>query len=136
MGTEFNVNTYATNVLKTALVSGSVRVNDKNNSTVLKPGEYLTCNEKGKKLSTLDTKSILSWRNGVYFFRNTPFREIADMIPRWFDIQVIIDDEELNNMPFTGQLDKSESLESFLAPIQYTSGINYTLRGKLLHIYK
>lgn len=136
LGTEFNVNTYTEGVLKTALVNGGVKVTGGEKSIVLKPGEYLTSTKNRQSLTALDTKSVLSWRNGVYYFRNTTFREIAAMIPRWFDVKVVIDNEDLKEMPFTGQLNKSEPLEVFLKPIQYTSDINYYYKDDVLHIHK
>lgn len=136
LGTEFNINTYTEGVLKTALVNGGVKVTDHNKSIVLKPGEYLTITKDQQSLTTLDSKSILSWRNGIYYFRNIPFKEIAAMITRWFDVKVVIDNTGLNDMPFTGQLNKSEPLEVFLKPMQYTSDINYYYKDNVLHINK
>jgi transmembrane sensor len=136
LGTEFNVNTYTAGVVKTALVGGAIKVSDQEKSVILKPGEYLTLTTTGESVTALDSKSVLSWRNGVYYFRNTPFREIAAVIPRWFDVKVAIDDADINELPFTGQLDKSASLEAFLQPIQYTADIKYYYKDNVLHIIK
>jgi ferric-dicitrate binding protein FerR (iron transport regulator) len=136
LGTEFNVNTYTPEVLKTALVNGVVQVSDRDKQVVLKPGEYFTKIGTHNKIVPLDSKAILSWRKGVYYFHNTPFREIAAMIPRWFDVQVVIDDDSLNDMPFTGELDKAESLDVFLKAMQYTSGILYKYNQGAMHFSK
>jgi hypothetical protein len=58
------------------------------------------------------------------------------MIPRWFDVQVVIDDDSLNDMPFTGELDKAESLDVFLKAMQYTSGILYKYNQGAMHFSK
>jgi ferric-dicitrate binding protein FerR (iron transport regulator) len=136
LGTEFNINTYTPEVLKAALVNGAVQVSTGGNQVVLKPGEYFTKIGAYNSIVPLDSKAILSWQKGVYYFHNTPFREIAAMLPRWFDVRVIIDDESLNDMPFTGELDKAESLDIFLKAMQYTSGIEYHNKDGVLHISK
>lgn len=134
LGTEFNVNTYTDAVLKTALIKGVVKVTAQKKSTILKPGDDLTLTANLQILTSLDSKSVLSWKDGVYYFRNTPFKEIAAMIPRWFDVKVVIDNEDINEMPFTGQLNKSEPLDNFLKPIQYTAGIEFYYKDDVLHI--
>lgn len=134
LGTEFNVNTYAADVLKTALVKGAVNVSSNNQVVHLNPGEELTWNKNEHTISALDERSTLSWIKGVLYFHNTPLSEIAKMIERWYGIPVQIDDNKLAAEPFTGNLDKSQPLDDFLIPMKGIVKMRCYYAGNVLHM--
>jgi ferric-dicitrate binding protein FerR (iron transport regulator) len=134
LGTEFNVNTYTPDVLKTALVNGSVNVSSNNEVVNLKPGEELTWNKNKHTISELEARSTLSWINGVLYFHNTPLAEIARMIERWYGVPVKIDNEKLAAEPFTGNLEKSQPLEDFLKPMKGIVNMRCYYEGNVLHM--
>jgi ferric-dicitrate binding protein FerR (iron transport regulator) len=134
LGTEFNVNTYVTDVLKTALVEGSVNVSSNNQVIHLKPGEELTLNKNQHSISELDERITLSWMQGVLYFHDTPLSEIAKMIERWYAVPVKIDDEKLGRETFTGNLEKSQPLEDFLKPMKGIVKMRCYYNGNVLHM--
>lgn len=134
LGTEFNVNTYVTDVLKTALVKGSVNVSSNNQVIHLKPGEELTWNKNQHSISELDERITLSWMQGVLYFHDTPLLEIAKMIERWYAVPVKIDDEKLGRETFTGNLEKSQPLEDFLKPMKGIVKMRCYYHGNVLHM--
>jgi transmembrane sensor len=134
LGTEFNVNTYTTDVLKTALVKGSVNVSHNNRVVHLKPGEELTWNKNEHTISALDERITLSWIQGVLYFHNTPLSEIAKMIERWYGVPVKIDDDKLAAELFTGNLEKTQPLEDFLKPMKGIVKMRCYYTGNMLHM--
>ena len=134
LGTEFNVNTYTVDVLKTALVKGTVNVSRQKEVIQLKPGEELSWNKNEHTISTLDERAALSWIRGVLYFHNTPLSEIAMMIERWYGVPVVIDDEKLAAEPFTGNLEKSQPLDDFLIPMKGIVKMRCYYKGNVLHM--
>jgi ferric-dicitrate binding protein FerR (iron transport regulator) len=134
LGTEFNVNTYAADVLKTALVKGAVSVSRHNEVIQLKPGDELSWNKNKHTISPLDERATLSWIRGVLYFHNTPLSEIAKMIERWYGIPVEIDDEKLAAEPFTGNLEKYQPLDDFLIPMKGIVKMRCYYKGNVLHM--
>ena len=134
LGTEFNVNTYTTDVLKTSLVNGSVNVSSNNQTVHLKPGEELTWNKNVHTISPLDERVTISWTQGVLYFHNTPLSEIAKMIERWYGIPVKIDDDKLAAEPFTGNMEKAQPLEDFLTPMKGIVKMRCYYAGNVLHM--
>ncbi|SFE45063.1 FecR family protein [Chitinophaga sp. CF118] len=134
LGTEFNVNTYTKDVLKTALVKGAVNVSFNNKVVRLKPGEELTWNKDEHTITELDERITLSWIQGVLYFHNTPLSEIALMIERWYAVPVQIDDNTLAAEPFTGNLEKTQPLDDFLKPMKGIVKMRCYYEGKVLHM--
>jgi transmembrane sensor len=134
LGTEFNVNTYTADVLKTALVKGSVNVSSHNQVVHLKPGEELTWYKNKHIISELDERITLSWKQGVLYFHNTPLSDIAQMIERWYGVPVKIDDNKLAAEPFTGNLEKAQALEDFLKPMKGIVKMRCYYEGNVLHM--
>ncbi|ACU60625.1 FecR family protein [Chitinophaga pinensis] len=137
LGTEFNINTYQQGKIKTALVNGAVAVAAGRQKVVLQPGkEAVVNNGENISIQEFESRSTLSWMKGIYFFYEAPVEDIARMIERWFDIQVVIDDPELNKVTFTGHLDKKKELDLFLTVLSNTGDIYYRYEGKVLHLSK
>jgi hypothetical protein len=136
LGTEFNVNTYTPDILKTALVKGSVNVSNGDKKVNLQPGDLITWGKGAYNISPLDTRTTLSWMQGIYYFNNTPLREIADVMSRWFDVRVVIDNPSLATMTFTGQLDKKLPLDTYLRVMQNIADIKFTYKDNILHVHQ
>ncbi|RYF97539.1 MAG: FecR family protein, partial [Chitinophagaceae bacterium] len=87
-GTRFNVSTYDTNKIQTALVEGSVTVRNRIKREIkLKPGyEAEFTGEAGFSTHPFDSVEVLSWMKGIYYFRNTPLKELSIVIKRWYDV--------------------------------------------------
>jgi len=134
LGTEFNVNTYVADVLKTALVKGSVNVSSNNQVIHLNPGEELIWDKHTPSISELDERVTLSWMQGVLYFHNAPLSEIAKMIERWYAVPVKIDDEKLAAETFTGNLEKSQPLDDFLKPMKGIVKMRCYYEGNTLHM--
>ncbi len=136
LGTEFNINTYKAGITSTSLVSGSVSTRSGQSTIVLKPGQEAVYTDRlGFTVQQFDHDLTLAWMNGVFQFDNTPLRDLAPVIKRWFGVNVIFDDPALANSPFTGVLDKHHDLAFFLRNISNTgAGIEYELDKETLHL--
>lgn len=134
LGTEFNVNTYNEDVLKTSLVKGAVNVGNAEQSYLLKPGQEITFGAGTHTIAPMDERATLSWMQGVLYFHNTPLAEIAEMIERWYGVEVVIDDPKLAKEPFTGNMEKAQPLEELLVPMKGVVNMRCYYKGDVLHM--
>jgi len=115
LGTEFNVNTYDSGVVKVALITGSVKLNTNADSTILKPGyEGMAVHSHSLKITQFDPEMVLSWREGIYEFGQTTLKEVCRILPRWYGINVVMDNETVGNKSFLGSIDRNKPLAKFL----------------------
>jgi ferric-dicitrate binding protein FerR (iron transport regulator) len=158
LGTAFNVRSYDNEKeTETSLVHGSVEVTLKNNpdkKIILKPSEKLLVKNGGpdssahsktidkireeeplivlSKMHILakDSSSIeTSWTKNRLAFDKDNLEEIALKIERWYNVQVIITDQSLNEEKYTG-LFEDETLEEVMDALQMTGDFHYTIRKK------
>ncbi|PWV51935.1 FecR family protein [Chitinophaga sp. S165] len=130
LGTEFNVNTYDAGQEKVALVEGAVKMITKENSLVLTPGNEGTyTKDKGIEVDRFSTRDCLSWRKGLYFFHNATFEEVSKILPRWFGVEVIIQNHETGNSRFTGFIDRNAPIAQSLDLLKETNAFNYVISG-------
>ncbi|NSL87753.1 DUF4974 domain-containing protein [Chitinophaga solisilvae] len=76
--------------------------------------------------------AVSNW--SVHVFHNATMQEVAELMPRWFNTPVVLDDPAVARKLFTGAMDKAQSLESFLQVLQYTTGVRYYFQDQTLHL--
>jgi ferric-dicitrate binding protein FerR (iron transport regulator) len=134
LGTTFNVNTYDSGRVKVSLVDGAVSFASADKKTVLKPGQAITyLDSEGSDVSSLNENELL-WIKGRYKLDNTPMSEITKVLPRWYGVQVVIDNNKIAEKRFTGTILKSEPLQEFLDAIKLTTGADSYYKDGVLHI--
>ncbi|MBD0825463.1 FecR family protein [Aestuariibaculum marinum] len=137
LGTEFNIKAYTDdeNVL-TTLVEGVVQVNKGNVKIKLKPGQQSVLDKLSKNVAVkyVDVASEVSWKDGVFSFKGKPLEEIMKTISRWYDVEVVFEDESLKDVSFKGVFRKGKSLEDILSIMKSTSINHYKIEGNIITI--
>ncbi len=132
LGTRFNINGYEDELsVKTTLVEGSVEVSaQKGGSTLLKPNQQSALTNTGKLTVTehADLEEAIAWKNGQILFRDTDIRDIMRQIARWYDVDVIYQDDIPERL-FDGGISRDSKLSSLLQILE-TSGIHFKVEGK------
>jgi len=138
LGTEFNLKAYKdeTNIY-TTLVEGKVVVsNAVNNSTHnLLPNQQSILNIESNKMkvSSIDVKSEISWKDGLFSFKEKNLKDIMKVISRWYDVDVVFQNKSLETIKFKGVLGKEQNIEDILSSIKTLSVINdYKVDGKTI----
>lgn len=127
LGTTFNIMAYDDeSYIETALVSGSVKVNE----TILKPGYKAQLSPEGTQVLNADLKAITAWKDGMFYFRNANLTTIMHQLQRWYDIDVVYKTTRTGD-EFTGQIPRNKPLEKVLEILQL-SGVNCTVEGRKL----
>ncbi|MFX1707227.1 FecR domain-containing protein [Chitinophaga sp. CC14] len=126
LGTEFNLNSYDPGTMMVTLVQGSVKVVTPKSQVTLKPGTTAIAGQK-EKISVEQNKDnqALSWRKGIYYFHNSDLKEIKEILERWYNLNIYIDNPDLLNQRFTGALDKTGEVSIFLDNLTAVTTIKY-----------
>lgn len=131
LGTEFNIKCYEDEPEKTSLVTGKVALHARNGKdTVLIPGKEAEINNGKFQIADFEEDVTLSWLKGIYVFNNQDLRHLQTIIKRWYDMEVIIEEETLANKRFTGTVEKNKPLEEFLNSLTKTSDVKFHVKNK------
>ncbi|WP_166437101.1 FecR family protein [Niastella caeni] len=136
LGTEFNIKSYNNESTFISLVKGSVAVtNAKGERVVLLPGEGVIAANGHSFLQKqqFDETTVLSWMQGLYFFRNEKLQQIAVVAERWFDVRVQLQDASLSGLHFTGAMDRNKPVNNFFNMLASSGDIRYEVKdGKVV----
>ncbi|WP_298738895.1 FecR domain-containing protein [uncultured Chitinophaga sp.] len=137
LGTSFNVNTYNEDRISVSLLEGAVKMQTQREAKILKPGQQTVYTpEKGLQLTTFDKEDVLAWQQGIYRFEDASLEEICQVIPRWYGIEVIIDNPQAAKQRFTGSFDRNQAVQASLERLKATELIDYDFDEEgVLHIH-
>lgn len=142
LGTTFSIQNYPENRESTvALTSGKVSVKNQVNlendfELFLDPGEMAVYHKTDEKVSKNEflSESVLGWKNGLLHFENNSFSEVKTKLERWYDVEIVVQEEIKNfDWHYSGQFD-NVSLEQVLEGISYTKSFVYRIEDKKVYI--
>ncbi|MHC0447539.1 FecR family protein [Flavobacterium sp. 3-218] len=127
IGTEFNIKAYRDEpAIYTTLVKGVVAVSNAAKKQILTPNEQSKITEYNGNIavSEVDVYNEISWRKGLFVFKGMPLKDIAKVLSRWYDVDIVFADPALGNVKFNGVLNKDQKLEDILTTIKNINFIN------------
>jgi transmembrane sensor len=128
IGTTFNIDASAEKSIVTTLITGSVKVNFNDKEAVLNPGEQTLLSESKNELLVQKNSNIekaLAWKNGLFYFQNTPLHTVMEQLSNWYQAEVIYQGPDSKEL-FSGQIDKSLTLTQVLQGLQQP-GVSFKL---------
>ena len=144
LGTSFNINAYPDEKSqRTTLVSGSVKVmmtgpGDRHNknaeSVILKPGQQAVIMSSGTEVVNADIDKVMAWKNGLFDFNGLSFEEIMRQLERWYDIEIVYENDKVPHMRLAGKMTRGVSLNGLLKQLG-EMGVNYKLDKKTLIVF-
>ncbi|MCF8273083.1 MAG: FecR family protein [Flavobacteriaceae bacterium] len=139
LGTEFNIKAYKdeTNIY-TTLVEGKVIIDNGFASQNLIPHQQSNLNLKNNTMtiSLVDVYRETSWKKGLFSFKSTNLKEIMKVLSRWYDVNVVFSNPEIENIKFNGVLSKNQTIKEILTTIKNTKFIkDYDITDKKITIY-
>lgn len=135
-GTVFNINAYDGRP-EVVLVSGSIGVTTTTAEAEVRlaPGQKALCDDI-ITVSEVDVASYIGWTKGRFTFDNRRLDEIADILTRWYDTPIEIDDKSVAEMRFTGSVSRSATIHHIMNAISYAQGVEVAVVGDKIKIYK
>lgn len=131
-GTAFNVSAYPGDEnIETTLVEGKIILyKSKTNHEIktLSPGECLKF-EAQKNTYTLDsehTEKNTAWKDGMLVFKNERVGDVAKKLARWYNVEVEIANEKVNEFTFTATF-MDETLPQVLDLMTLATPVSYKL---------
>lgn len=128
LGTQFNVKAYPEDEqLEVALTEGSIEftgttADGKKAEATLIPNDFLAMNKTTGKVK-LQNKNLIkhiSWVKNTIIFDETPMPEVAKILERWYGVNVLVPDAEINKYRFTTTFE-NESLFRVLELLELSS---------------
>lgn len=110
------------------LQTGKVDISSKrgNQLAVLKPNEQLTLNIEKQTVTKneVEAAQYTSWKDGKLVFRNENMQQVARRLSRWYNAEVLVDGNMLNEYTFHATF-ADEPLDEVLKLISLTTPISY-----------
>ena len=161
LGTTFNVRANPEdNFVEATLIKGSIEVSlrtDPERRILLRPNEKIVIRRseglQGDKIidslhknkneviavtkvepDPSDSSYIETvWTKDKMIFHKELFTSLARKMERWYNVRIVLSDAGLNDMEFTGSLEK-ESLQEALNALQHLARFNYRIEGKTVTV--
>lgn len=123
-GTSFNVHNYQNDdYFHVTVASGSVIVRTGSKDLALNPGQQ-AYNDKESgilRIKPVMIDEFVSWKDGIYIFRESKLAEVLKRAERWFGVDFIFENKNLEKLIYTGVLLKEDRLDDFLGRLEETS---------------
>lgn len=127
LGTEFNIKAYKDeDKIYTTLVEGKVTVSDFKTKKYMIPNQQTIINLKNGDITInpIDAYNEVLWIKGIFSFKGKTLKEIMNVMSRWYDVQVVFQNTELEKVKFNGVLSKNDDIKEILTIIKKTNFIN------------
>ena len=133
-GTRFNIASYENeNTVEVVLEEGEVACYNKglNKSYSMKPNDYISFDKTLNvcKVEVVQPEKYSSWKEGKLVFRNDPLDVLARRLERWYNIDVEIDQNLVENHRLRATF-IDEGLEEVLDLLKRSLPINYRIENR------
>ena len=137
LGTSFNINSYADeNFAEVTLVEGHVAAHVDDDSYDLLPNRQLRWDKENQSvdIKMVNVNDYIAWKEGHYIFKGRMLSEVAKVLQRWYDVEVVFEDEESAKVIYTGVVYKEENFDVFIQRLRETSSLSCRMEGDKLYV--
>ena len=133
-GTSFNVRAYADE--DTTLISGTVRINSRNEEFELVPNQHYTYNKNTgtNTVANVNTDLYTSWESGSFIFLNVPLENVMSYLSKWYGFQYSFEDEAAKQVRIGAYLNRYANMNPIIDMITELNLVNIKQREGILHI--
>lgn len=132
LGTQFNVNATELQPCVTTLVTGCVKVYNRNNeSLIILPGQQVEARPDGKMwMRPVDIRYYVAWRKNQFAFHEETLLNILNVLSEWYDFTFDITDIRLVNQLYTAIIPRSSQVDDVLNILALTGDFEYVWSEK------
>lgn len=136
LGTHFNINAYKDeDYIKTTLLEGSVKIRtSEHRPLLLKVGQQSVVEGHDLSVKEVEVDEILAWKNNFIQFSNNNLEEIMRQISRWYNVEVVFEDESMKTKTFSGKISKYESVNQVLDMLSMTESVRFSIEGRRINV--
>ena len=105
-------------------------------SVVLKPGEQSTLkqNERAAKVNKVDIEEVIAWKDGYFMFDDESLESIMRKVSRWYDVEVVYQDEKLKTQGFGGRVSRFGNVSEVLEILELTELARFKVEGRRIMV--
>lgn len=133
LGTQFDINSYTDEgAVKTTLLEGAVRMGLGSQQALLQPGEQGQFDADKRVIVTrsVNTKAVVAWKDGYYYFDRTPVQSVMRQIARWYDVDVVYEGAVPKD-EIVGKIPRSAYVSEVLH-IMELIGVHFRIEGRTI----
>ena len=135
LGTQFNVSSYHDEaVVATTLIEGSVKIGVGNSHQLIKPGQQAVTTSKDILVQEADVDQITDWKKGDFNLNELNFQDAMRKISRWYDVEVIYDEDVNTDFQTVGWISRSKKLSVVLHSIQSLGRVHFRVEGRKIYV--
>jgi len=126
LGTSFNINSYADDgFAEVTLVEGRVATYVGKERYNLQPGRQLRWDKEKQDINikVVNVEDYIAWKSGQYIFKGRALSEVAKVLQRWYDVDIVFESEECAKVVYTGVIYKEENFDAFVQRLKETSSL-------------
>lgn len=136
LGTVFNINSYAADIV-TTLVEGSVQLENQQNKIRLVPTDQAIYREDEDRYDVhrVDPYYLTAWKDGKFAYEKGSIHRVMQDIARWYDVEVEYAGS-VQDIYFSGTVSRFEDLDKLLNTISLTGSIKFVREGRRIVVMK
>lgn len=89
---------------------------------------------KVQKLTPSQMEEYTGWTEDLLVFEGKSFQELIKIMERRYDVEIILEDNNLNNYEYTGSFRNVDNIEKALKIMKETTDIEYNKNGRMITI--
>ena len=141
LGTSFKVDAFINKPVTVSVSTGKVRVdrhsaNKTESFAVLMPGQTVTWNETDhiKTLGSAVVKDISRWKDGRLVFNEVPLSEIANILERWYGMEISFKSEKTASKLLKVNLTANVPINTLMKILGVSGQFKYHIQGNHITI--
>jgi len=135
LGTEFAVSAYKDDpYIKTTLLNGSVSLHVGQNKILLKPDQQAVLQGDKINLYQIKASEALAWTKGEFVLENEPLESIMRKLSRWYNVEVIYDNDRLKQQKYEGVLNRFEQIDDLLQLLEKIGDVNFKRSDRKIYV--
>ena len=130
LGTSFNVSAYKEDSQRrVVLVNGSIDISLEGKNTRLVPNQLYTFNGEVSSVENVEADIYISWRDGIYIFRDEPIENILQQLARYYNVSMIFPQQQPSGILCSGKLELKDDLSHLLNNLSQIASFNFGVKG-------
>jgi ferric-dicitrate binding protein FerR (iron transport regulator) len=141
-GTRFNIRSNEDDpFITTTLLEGSIRVTaagwEEGQAIIMKPQEQLRIHQKNDQSELFIcpiAEEYIEWINGRLHFEQASLKEIAASLERYYNVDITIAGEKLQNEKFTCDFETTENIYQIFSILKLTNKFDYKINNRQIEL--
>jgi transmembrane sensor len=136
LGTSFNVKAYS-NTIYTTLATGSVLFRPSTgNSLQLSPNQQVTFKTQtgSSTIQKVSSEDYTSWRDDELVMNKMSLAELAALLERRYDVQIVFSNEALKNIEYSVALHLTPQVADMLENLEQTGLVRFAVKDKKITV--